>query len=86
VLTDFNLRIRRGECIALVGETGGGKEHGCETALPLLRADGQAVFASMAWTIGREVFTGLQSSLGIVLQEPHLFQRHDSRKHPVRTV
>ena len=72
VLTDFNLRIRKGECIALVGETGGGKS----TVAKLLCRFYEP-------TAGRICIDGvdyrkrslhwLQSSLGIVLQEPHLF-------------
>jgi ATP-binding cassette subfamily B protein len=72
VLTDFNLRIRRGECIALVGETGGGKStsRNCsagfyEPTEGSIRIDGVDYRKrSLHW---------LQSSLGIVLQEPHLF-------------
>jgi ATP-binding cassette subfamily B protein len=72
VLTDFNLRIRRGECIALVGETGGGKSTVAkllcrfyEPTAGNIRIDGVDYRKrSLHW---------LQSSLGIVLQEPHLF-------------
>jgi ATP-binding cassette subfamily B protein len=72
VLTDFNLRIRSGECIALVGETGGGKSTVAkllcrfyEPTAGSIRIDGVDYRKrSLHW---------LQSSLGIVLQEPHLF-------------
>jgi len=72
VLTDFNLRIRSGECVALVGETGGGKSTVakllCRFYEPTegnIRIDGVDYRKrSLHW---------LQSSLGIVLQEPHLF-------------
>lgn len=72
VLTGFNLRIRTGECIALVGETGGGKS----TVAKLLCRFYEP-------TSGRILIDGvdyrqrslhwLQSNLGMVLQEPHLF-------------
>ena len=71
VLTDFNLTIRAGECIALVGETGGGKS----TIVSLLCRFYEP-------TAGRVLIDGidyrdrslhwLQSNLGMVLQEPHL--------------
>jgi ATP-binding cassette subfamily B protein len=72
VLADFNLRIRKGECIALVGETGGGKStiakllcRFYEPTAGSIRIDGVDYRKrSLHW---------LQSSLGIVLQEPHLF-------------
>jgi ATP-binding cassette subfamily B protein len=72
VLTDFSLVVRPGMTIALVGQTGGGKT----TIVNLLcrfyePTEGQILLdgieyraRSLAW---------LQGSLGIVLQEPHLF-------------
>ncbi len=72
VLSDFNLTVHRGQTIALVGATGGGKS----TIVSLLcrfyqPTSGEILFdgtdyrsRSLAW---------LQSSLGIVLQQPHLF-------------
>ena len=72
VLTDFSLHVKAGENIALVGETGGGKS----TIVNLLcrfyepregsiRIDGRDYRErSQLW---------LQSSLGYVLQTPHLF-------------
>ena len=41
VLEDFNLHVRRGETIALVGPTGGGQVDDCEPDLPVLRAEGR---------------------------------------------
>jgi ATP-binding cassette subfamily B protein len=72
VLADFNLRIRSGECVALVGETGGGKSTVAkllcrfyEPTAGSIRIDGVDYRKrSLHW---------LQSSLGMVLQEPHLF-------------
>ena len=72
VLVGFNLTIRAGECIALVGETGSGKS----TVASLLCRFYEP-------THGRITIDGidyrqrslhwLQSNLGMVLQEPHLF-------------
>jgi len=72
VLTDVNIRIGRGESVALVGETGSGKS----TIVRLLCRFYEP-------TQGRILIDGvdyrnlrlhwLQSSLGMVLQEPHLF-------------
>lgn len=39
MLTDFNLTIRQGETIALVGATGGGKVDHRQPVEPLLRAE-----------------------------------------------
>ena len=73
VLQDFNLTVRAGETIALVGPSGGGKS----TIVSLVcrfyePVSGQILMngtdyreRSLAW---------LQSSLGIVLQTPHLFK------------
>ncbi len=72
VLTDFTLKVKQGETIALVGPTGGGKS----TIVNLLcrfyePARGQV-------TIGGHDYTQLslhsiQSRIGVVLQTPHLF-------------
>jgi ATP-binding cassette subfamily B protein len=72
VLVDFNLAIRAGECVALVGETGSGKSSVAKLICRFYEP-----------TTGRLVIDGvdyrdrsvhwLQSKLGVVLQEPHLF-------------
>jgi ATP-binding cassette subfamily B protein len=72
VLKDFCLKVKRGETIALVGPTGGGKS----TIVNLLcrfYEPKQGVIR-----IGGRDYTGLslhaiQSRLGVVLQTPHLF-------------
>ena len=72
ILTDFTLRIRSGECIALVGETGGGKS----TVAKLLCRFYEPTAGSICIDgvdYRKRSLHWLQSSLGIVLQEPHLF-------------
>jgi len=72
VLEDFYLKVRRGETIALVGPTGGGKS----TIVSLLCRFYEPKRGTIR--IGGRDYTGLslhalQSRLGIVLQTPHLF-------------
>ncbi len=72
VLTDFSLSVRRGETIALVGPTGGGKT----TIVNLLCRFYEPVSGSIR--IGNIDYTkyslhAIQSRVGIVLQTPHLF-------------
>ena len=72
VLKNFNLMIRPGETIALVGPTGGGKT----TIASLLcrfyePCNGRVLFNGVDYR--ERSLHWLQSSLGIVLQEPHLF-------------
>lgn len=72
VLTDFNLRIGRGETIALVGPTGGGKS----TIVNLLcrfyePRRGAITIAGQDYT--ELTLQGIQSRIGVVLQTPHLF-------------
>jgi ATP-binding cassette subfamily B protein len=72
VLTDFSLKVKRGETIALVGPTGGGKT----TIVNLLCR----FYEPKRGTIrigGRDYrelsLHAIQSRIGIVLQTPHLF-------------
>jgi ATP-binding cassette subfamily B protein len=72
VLTGFNLKVRRGETIALVGPTGGGKT----TIVNLLCRFYEPKRGTIR--IGGRDYTGLslhaiQSRIGVVLQTPHLF-------------
>ena len=72
VLKDFNLHVKRGETIALVGPTGGGKS----TIVNLLcrffePKDG---FIKIGGHDYREFsLHAIQSRIGVVLQTPHLF-------------
>ena len=72
VLQDFNLHVRRGETIALVGATGGGKS----TIVNLLcrfyePRRGAIRFGGRDYT--QLTLHGIQSRIGVVLQTPHLF-------------
>ena len=72
VLTDFDLKVKRGETIALVGPTGGGKT----TIVNLLCRFYEPKQGSIC--IGGRDYRQLslhaiQSRLGVVLQTPHLF-------------
>lgn len=73
VLHDFNLTVRAGETIALVGPSGGGKS----TIVSLVCRFYEPVSGQILvnGTDYRERALGwLQSQLGIVLQTPHLFK------------
>jgi ATP-binding cassette subfamily B protein len=73
VLHDFNLTVRAGETIALVGPSGGGKSTIVSLVCRFYEPVGGQILIngtdyrerSLAW---------LQSQLGIVLQTPHLFK------------
>jgi len=72
ILTDFNLTVRAGQMIALVGPSGGGKSTIVNLASRFYEPTGGSILLndvdyrerSLAW---------LQSNLGTVLQQPHLF-------------
>jgi ATP-binding cassette subfamily B protein len=72
VLTDFSLKVKPGETIALVGPTGGGKS----TIVNLLCRFYEPK-RGMIRINGRDYteysLHGIQSRIGIVLQTPHLF-------------
>lgn len=72
VITDFNLKVKQGEMIALVGPTGGGKS----TIVNLLCRFYEPTAGKI--TIDGEDYTqfglhAIQSRIGMVLQTPHLF-------------
>lgn len=72
VLTDFNLTIKQGETIALVGPTGGGKS----TIVNLIcRFYEPKTGAICLGSTDYRQFTleSIQSKIGVVLQTPHLF-------------
>jgi len=72
VLEDFNLKVRAGEKIALVGETGSGKS----TIVNLIcrfyePTEGQILIDGVDYRERSQLW--LHSNLGYVLQAPHLF-------------
>jgi ATP-binding cassette subfamily B protein len=72
VLTDFNMKVKQGETIALVGPTGGGKSTIVNLFCRFYEPKRGAI------RIGRRDYTRLslhaiQSRIGVVLQTPHLF-------------
>lgn len=72
VLQDFNLHVRPGETIALVGPTGGGKS----TIVNMLcrfyePKEGRILFGDHDYTDLTQ--HAIQSRIGMVLQTPHLF-------------
>ena len=72
VLTDFDLHVKRGEMIALVGATGGGKT----TIVNLLGRfyePKQGVIRISGRDYTELSLNSIQSRIGIVLQTPHLF-------------
>lgn len=72
VLSDFSLHVRRGETIALVGPTGGGKSTIVNLMCRFYEPRSGRIF------IGGRDYTSIslkaiQSRIGVVLQTPHLF-------------
>lgn len=72
VIKDMNLKIKAGQSIALVGETGGGKStiinlicRFYEPTGGVLKIDGQDIM--------KKTIRSLRSQIGVVLQTPHLF-------------
>jgi ATP-binding cassette subfamily B protein len=72
VLKHFNLNVRAGETIALVGPTGGGKSTIVALACRFYEPTaGQILINGVDYR--RRSLHWLQSNLGMVLQQPHLF-------------
>jgi ATP-binding cassette, subfamily B, bacterial len=72
VLTDFSMHVRRGETIALVGPTGGGKSTIVNLICRFYEPKAGVI------RIGTRDYTqftlhAIQSRIGVVLQTPHLF-------------
>jgi ATP-binding cassette subfamily B protein len=72
VLTDFNLHVKRGETLALVGPTGGGKSTIVNLVCRFYEPKEGAIRIG-----GRDykelTLHAIQSRIGVVLQTPHLF-------------
>ncbi|MDA1330032.1 MAG: ABC transporter ATP-binding protein [Chloroflexi bacterium] len=72
VLSDFNLTVKRGENIALVGPTGGGKSTIVNLVCRFFEpTQGKIKIGGKDYT--RYTLHGIQSRIGVVLQTPHLF-------------
>lgn len=72
VLTDFSLRVKQGETIALVGPTGGGKTTIVNLLCRFFEPKRGAVrIANRDYT--ELSLQAIQSRIGVVLQTPHLF-------------
>lgn len=72
VLTDFNLHVKAGETIALVGETGAGKSTIVNLVCRFYEpTEGQVLIDGRDYRERSQLW--LQDSLGYVLQTPHLF-------------
>jgi ATP-binding cassette subfamily B protein len=72
VLKGFNLRIRSGEKVALVGETGGGKTTVIRLLSRLYEVNSGGIFIDGA-DIRNLPLSALRQRIGVVLQEPYLF-------------
>lgn len=72
VLQNFNLRVRSGETIALVGPTGGGKSTIVSLMCRFYEPTAGAVLINGVDYRKRKL-GWLQAQLGVVLQTPHLF-------------
>lgn len=72
VLKDFNLVVKRGETIALVGPTGGGKSTIVNLVCRFYEPkQGQIMIGGHDYT--QYSLHAIQSRIGVVLQSPHLF-------------
>ena len=72
VLTDFNLHVRAGETVALVGPTGAGKSTVVNLVCRFYEpTKGNILIDGTDYRERSQLW--LQSNLGYVLQEPHLF-------------
>lgn len=72
VLKNFQLKVRAGETIALVGASGGGKSTIVNLAARFYEPTGGAILVN-GEDLRERSLEWYQSNLGIVLQSPHLF-------------
>jgi ATP-binding cassette subfamily B protein len=72
VLTDFNLHLRSGETVALVGRTGSGKSTVARLMARFYDVTGGAVYVDDL-DVRDVTLTSLRANIGVVLDEPFLF-------------
>ena len=72
VLSDFTVRVRRGETIALVGPTGGGKSTIVNLVCRFYEPS-RGIIRMAGRDYTELTLHAIQSRIGIVLQTPHLF-------------
>ncbi|PJF27691.1 MAG: ABC transporter ATP-binding protein [Phototrophicales bacterium] len=72
VLTDFNLKVKRGQMIALVGATGSGKSTIVNLVCRFYEPK-QGVIRIGGRDYTEYTLEAIQSRIGVVLQTPHLF-------------
>lgn len=72
ILRDFNLDIKAGQSVALVGATGGGKSTLINLICRFYEPTGGRLMIDGVDYLSRTIFS-LRSQLGVVLQTPHLF-------------
>jgi ATP-binding cassette, subfamily B, bacterial len=72
VLDDFNLHLRSGETLALVGRTGSGKSTVARVMARFYDVTGGAVFVD-DHDVRDLTLTSLRANIGVVLDEPFLF-------------
>ncbi|MBE2212320.1 MAG: ATP-binding cassette domain-containing protein, partial [Opitutaceae bacterium] len=73
VLEGFNLTVRAGQTVALVGPSGGGKTTIVNLASRFYEPTGGSILIN-GLDYRERSLSWLQSNLGIVLQQPHLFR------------
>jgi len=72
VLSDFNLHLRSGETVALVGRTGSGKSTVARVLARFYDVTGGAVYVD-DHDVRDLTLTSLRANIGVVLDEPFLF-------------
>ena len=83
VLEHFSLHIPQGSTVAIVGETGAGKSTLVNLACRFFEpTEGQILIDGVDYRQRSQLW--LHSSIGYVLQDPHLFSGTGPGEHPLR--
>jgi ATP-binding cassette, subfamily B, bacterial len=72
ILSDFNLHLRSGETVALVGRTGSGKSTAARVLARFYDVTGGAIYVD-DHDVRDLTLTSLRANIGVVLDEPFLF-------------